>query len=141
MAEFGNNPRKARDIPAFTASSTVAKDIAAGEILKFDKVWTNNKNCYNPTTGVFTVPKTGLYQVSATVMSSKSKHLHVHLWQNENRMVALFAVAGYNEATANTVLNLKKNDRLYLKVKDGSQAIHNSKRDPYNMFSGYLLSE
>ena len=141
MAEFGNNPRKARDIPAFTASSTVAKDMVAGEIVKFDKVLTNNKNCYNPTTGVFTAPITGLYQVSATVMSSSSKSLYVHLWQNENSMVALYAAAGYNEATVNTVLNLKKNDRLYLKVKDGSRAMNNGKEYPYSTFSGYLLSE
>ena len=141
MAEFGNNPRKARDIPAFTASSTVAKDMADGEIMKFDKVWTNNKNCYNPTTGVFTVPKTGLYQVSATIMSSRSKNLYVHLWKNENSMMALYAAVGNNEATVNTVLHLKKNDRLYLKVIDGARGTYNTKTDLYNTFSGYLLSE
>ena len=112
-----------------------------GEIVKFENVWTNNKNCYNPTTGVFTAPKTGLYQVSATVMSSSSKALYAHLWQNENRLVAFYAAAGYNEATANTLLNLKKNDRLYLKVKGGSYAIHNHKDYQYSLFSGYLLSE
>ena len=112
-----------------------------GEILKFDKVLTNNKNCYNPTTGVFTAPKTGLYQVSATVMSSSSKDVHVHLWQNKNRLVSLYGAVGYNEATANTVLNLKKNDRLYLKVKGNSRAIYNTKAEPYSTFSGYLLSE
>jgi hypothetical protein len=141
LAEFGNNPRKARDIPAFTASSTVAKDMVAGEIVKFDKVWTNNKNCYNPKTGVFTVPKTGLYQVSATVMSPQNKALIVHLWQNENPMMAFYAPVGYNEATTNIVLNLKKNDRLYLKVSDSTRAIYNSKENPYSTFSGYLLSE
>ena len=112
-----------------------------GEILKFDKVWTNNKNCYNPTTGVFTAPKTGVYQVSATVMSSSSKTVFVYLWQNEIRMVALYGTTGYGAATANTVLNLKKNDRLYLKVSGHSHAIHNGKEHPYSMFSGYLISE
>ena len=137
--EFGNNPRKARDIPAFTAYSTVGKDMVDGEIVKCDKVWTNNRNCYNPTTGVFTAPKTGLYHVSATVMSTSSNSLHVQLWQNKNRLVSLYGGAGYNEATVNTVLNLKKNDRLCLKVVGG--AIFNSKAEPYSTFSGYLLSE
>jgi hypothetical protein len=112
-----------------------------GEIMKFDKVWTNNKNCYNPTTGVFTAPKTGLYLVSATVMSSSSKSLQVYLWQNENRLMSLYGAVGHNEATVNTVLNLKKNDRLYLKVRGGSRAIYNVKAEPYCTFSGYLLSE
>jgi hypothetical protein len=111
-----------------------------GEIVKFDKVLTNNKDCYNPTTGVFTAPKTGLYQVSATVMSSKHKTVFVHLWQNENRMVPLYGNVGHNVAAANIVLNLKKNDRLYLKVK-GSRAIHNHKDYQHSMFSGYLISE
>ena len=112
-----------------------------GEVVKFDKVWTNNKNCYNPTTGVFTAPKTGLYQVSATVMSTHNKALLVDLWQNENRLLALYATVGYNNVTANTVLNLKKNDRIYVKVRGSSYAIHSSKGHPYNAFSGYLLSE
>jgi hypothetical protein len=112
-----------------------------GEIVKFDKVWTNNKNCYNPTTGVFTAPKTGLYHVSATVMSTSSKVVYVFLWQNENSLVAFYAAAGYNEATVNTVLNLKRNDRLYLKANGSSGAIFNTKEHMYSMFSGYLLSE
>ena len=141
MAAFGNNPRKARDIPAFTASATDTKAMANGEIVKFSNVWTNNMNCYNPSTGVFTVPKTGLYQISATVMSSHNKALLVDLWQNENRLVALYAKTGYNDATANTVLNLKKNDRIYLKVRGGSFGINSSKEHPYSMFSGYLISE
>jgi hypothetical protein len=67
--------------------------------------------------------------------------VYVHLWQNENRLVALYTNVGYNEATVNTVLNLKKNDRLYLKVIGGSRAINNGKEYPYSTFSGYLLSE
>ena len=74
-------------------------------------------------------------------MSLSSKALYVRLWQNENPLVALYAAVGNNEATANIVLNLKKNDRLYLKVKGGSRSIYNYKDDPYSTFSGYLLSE
>jgi hypothetical protein len=75
------------------------------------------------------------------VMSSNLKMLHVHLWQNEKPLVALYAAVGYNESTANTVLNLKKNDRLYLQVRGDSRAIYNHKDNPYSTFSGYLLSE
>lgn len=140
LTEFGNN-RKPRDIPAFTASFSSAKDLGDGEIIKFDKVWTNNKNGYNPNTGVFTAPKTGLYQVSATIMSSHKKPLLAYLWQNDVRMVSLYSGTGYNEATANMVLNLKKDDRIYLKVRGGSGAIYGHLEKPYSMFSGYLISE
>jgi hypothetical protein len=59
---------------------------------------------------IFEDTKRGLFQVLATVMSSNHNTVYVHLWQNENRLVALYANVGYNEATANIVLNLKKND-------------------------------
>ena len=68
-------------------------------------------------------------------MSSNHKTVYVYLWQNENRLVALYANVGYNEATANIVLNLKKNDRLYLKVIGGSNAMYNSKAEPYSTLS------
>jgi hypothetical protein len=32
-------------------------------------------------------------------MSSSSKALHFHLWQNKNPLVSLYAAVGYNEAT------------------------------------------
>lgn len=88
---------------------------------------------------MFTAPKTGLYQISATVMSSHKKSLHVYLWQNDVRMVSLFSGEGYNEATANMVLNLKKDDRVYLKAR-GRGTIYSHKEKPYSMFSGYLIS-
>ncbi|XP_071152278.1 complement C1q subcomponent subunit B-like, partial [Mytilus edulis] len=55
------NTRNWRYITAITASLSSIKTINAKEILKFDKVWTNNGNHYDPNTGIFQAPREGLY--------------------------------------------------------------------------------
>ncbi|CAG2254699.1 unnamed protein product [Mytilus edulis] len=126
-----------RDIPAFTASLSAPKSVGKHEILKFDKVWTNNGNHYNPSTGIFQAPKEGLYQVSATVMSAHGKDIFVKLWQNETKMVGLFPGTGYSEATINMVLHLKKGDKVTVRGEGGN--LHSSSHY-YSTFSAFLIS-
>lgn len=106
------NTRNWRYIPAFTASLSYIKTINAKEILKFDKVWTNNGNHYDPNTGIFQAPREGLYHISTTVVSVKGKTVYAHIWQNETKTVGMYPDIGYNEATANVVLHLKEGDKI-----------------------------
>ncbi|VDH97741.1 Hypothetical predicted protein [Mytilus galloprovincialis] len=137
-SEF-RNYRKLRDIPAFTASvSTSQKRINAKGVVKFDKVWTNNGNHYDPNTGIFQAPREGLYYVSTTLMSASGKLVYAHIWQNEKRTVGLYPGTGYSEATANLVLNLKKGDKVT--VRSGGQSDLYSSNDYYSVFSAYLIA-
>ncbi|VDH93160.1 Hypothetical predicted protein [Mytilus galloprovincialis] len=136
------NIRNWRYIPAFTASLsyTSTKNINDKEIVKFDKVWTNNGNHYDPNTGIFIAPREGLYQVSTTVMSVYGKYVHVHIWQNETRTVGLYPGTGYNEATANIVLHLKKGDKITVRGGDSTRSYLFSSTSHYSMFSAYLIA-
>ncbi|VDI59087.1 Hypothetical predicted protein [Mytilus galloprovincialis] len=58
---------------AFAASLTASKTLGHGEIVKFDKVWTNVNNDYDPITGVYTSPEPGVYQFSCSVMTQNDK--------------------------------------------------------------------
>ena len=76
-----------RKIPAFSASMTRSKTLETGEVLKFDKVWANIMNGYDPNTGVFTVPMDGIYQFSCTVMNQSGKTVYVHLWKKDRSII------------------------------------------------------
>lgn len=132
-------PGRNQERPAFTASLTSSITLQPNEVLKFDKVWLNIGNVYDPSTGVFTVPRNGLYFVSSTVMASRGLHLHCHLWKNNQSDVGMFGT-DYSTGTLNTVMALKKGDRIYAKHdhnKDGEQLYGNH----WSMFSAYLISE
>ena len=110
------------------------------EIIKFDSMRTNIGGHYSPNTGVFTVPRPGLYMLSATVRATGDKHLHCALWVND---VMYERVYGTNSSTGslNTVLQLKKGDRVYIK-KDSkhSNSAEHMLGTYYSMFSGYLIA-
>jgi hypothetical protein len=106
----------------------------------FDKVWTNVGNGYNPNTGKFTAPKSGLYQISGTVTSESGKYLHVYLFKNEKQTVILFSGLGYATGTVNIVLKLQKGETVYMKHHNSTETIF-SNSDVYCVFSGFLISE
>ena len=129
-----------KEIPAFSASRSKSKSLGPGEIVLFDKVWTNVGNGYNPNTGKFTAPKGGLYQISGTVMSARGKHLHVYLFKNDTRTVCLYTGSGHATGTVNIVLKLQKGETVYMKHHNNTQTIY-SDSSVYCVFSGFLISE
>ncbi|CAC5402909.1 unnamed protein product [Mytilus coruscus] len=124
---------------AFTASLSAAKPIGSDEVVKFDKVWTNEGKGYYPNSGIFTAPRKGFYQISATTMSTLGKHFHSYLMKKKNeKTVGLYTGQGYHTGSANIVLKLKKGDRVYIKHKSNTENIY-SDADHWSMFSGYLF--
>ena len=110
------------------------------EIIKFDSVRTNIGRHYSPKTGVFTVPIPGLYMLSATVRSTRGKYLHCALWVNDVMYERAFGI-NLSTGSLNTLLQLKKGDRVYIK-KDSTYS-GTSERilgRYFSMFSGYLIA-
>jgi hypothetical protein len=128
------------EIPAFSASRSKSKSLGPGEIILFDKVWTNVGNGYNPNTGKFTAPKSGLYQISGTVMSTSGKNVAVYLFKNDKQTVSLYTGSGYATATVNIVLKLQKGETVYMKNHNSNHIIY-SDVSVYCVFSGFLISE
>lgn len=125
---------------AFAASLTDSKTLGDGQIVKFNKVWTNINNDYHPSTGVYTAPKTGVYQFSCTVMTSYGKTLRVFLCKNDTETVAIYpGETGHNMGTLNMILELKKDDRIYIKQGRGDIHIFSQSTSNFSMFSGYLI--
>jgi hypothetical protein len=127
----------------FSASRSKSKSLGPGEILLFDKVWTNIGNGYNPNTGKFTAPQSGLYQISGTVMSVPGKTLHAYLFKNDKQTVSAYASIGHNSMTSGTVnmvLKLQKGDTVYMKHQNITTTMYSSS-SVYCVFSGFLISE
>ena len=128
------------EIPAFSASRSQSKSLGPGEIILFDKVWTNVGHGYNPKTGKFTAPQSGLYQFSGTVMSLDQKRLYVHLIKNDKKTVSFYAGLGYATGAVSMVFKLQKGETVYMKHYHNTQTIY-SNVDVFCVFSGFLISQ
>ena len=85
--------------PVFTATLNGRPTLSETTgIVKFDNVILNREGGYDPKTGLFTAPRTGLYQISVTIMSDGGKDLCLHIAKNKQILLYLYG-AGLNGAT------------------------------------------
>ncbi|VDI01940.1 Hypothetical predicted protein [Mytilus galloprovincialis] len=119
---------------------TSRQTLGAGQIIKFNKVWTNVNNDYHPSTGVYTTPKPGLYHFSCTVMTPHDKILRVFLWKNDKKTGGVYpGSSGYNIGTLNMVLEPNKGDNVYIKQLGSEKSIWSEPAGNFCMFSGYQI--
>ncbi|XP_063434617.1 collagen alpha-2(VIII) chain-like [Mytilus trossulus] len=129
-----------KKIPAFSAALTSSKSLSAKEIVKFNKVLTNIRNGYNPSTGIFTVPISGVYQFSSVVMSQSGKKLVATLYLNDTRVSSVYIKSiAYQTGALSMVLDVKKGDQLTMK-SDSSYSIYSDIMN-YSTFSGHMISQ
>ncbi|XP_071145337.1 complement C1q-like protein 3 [Mytilus edulis] len=135
----GHFPKR-KDFPAFAAYRASSQSLSVNEVVKFDKVWTNNGNGYDPSSGVFTAPLAGLYHFAAVVMSTNGGNLYVRLFHNNDKITSTYTTdKGYKTGTFDIVLTLEKGDKVYIKSGHNSQSIF-SDADNYSTFSGNLIA-
>ncbi|OPL32814.1 hypothetical protein AM593_07233, partial [Mytilus galloprovincialis] len=128
-----------RTIVAFSAYTTRQQAIASNTNIKFEKVWTNIGNGYNPSTGIFTAPRQGVYHISAVVMSVKGQQLYLHLKHNNGYTAgSLVNGDGYKTGTFDVVFSLQKGDEISVGCKGRYNVFSNI--DKYTTFSGHLIA-
>jgi hypothetical protein len=110
-------------------------------VVKFDKVTVNRGEGYNPSTGVFTVPRKGLYHISCSIMAYSSNDVHYQLNQNNAFHTYGYAnTGGSTVSSINAIVEMKKGDRVFIKhrSKSKSQKIYGNH---HSTFSGYFMQE
>ncbi|XP_030293617.1 cerebellin-1-like isoform X1 [Sparus aurata] len=108
--------------------------------LKYSKVFTNIGNAYNPSTGFFTAPVKGVYNLQFTVMGYNAGNTAVYVYKNTQKIMANWEQNnnGVPEYFTNSlVLELTAGDEIHLVLRSGHYIFDNSNN--YSTFSGSLL--
>ncbi|XP_071135085.1 uncharacterized protein [Mytilus edulis] len=128
-----------RETVAFSAYRPSSQTLSSREKVIFDRVWSNVGNGYEPSTGIFTAPHSGLYHLTAVFMSTNGDVLNLDLCQNELKMTKSYLNGdGHKTGTFDVVFNLQKGDTVYIH-SNRSQTIF-SNTDKYITFSGYRIT-
>nr|XP_022291269.1 uncharacterized protein LOC111102709 [Crassostrea virginica] len=127
----------------FTAVVTSTSSSWNSGTLVFPKVITNVGNGYNPSDGVFTAPKAGVYVFFVNVQSYNTQSIYVDIVLNGAIKVRTMASdAGgseFYEAGPNlAVLSLQTGDRVWIKYYAG-QGYWTYSDGPLTTFSGFLI--
>jgi hypothetical protein len=128
--------------PAFAAVIEKHPFILRGinDVVKFDKIRFNRGQCYNPSTGVFTAPRKGLYHFSCAIIANASHQVHYQLNKNDAVYIKGYSnKSGYATSTINDVIEMKKGDRVYIKHRSSNYEEINGHY--HSTFSGYFIQE
>ena len=126
----------------FTAGVTSSSSSWNSGTLVFPKVITNVGHGYNPSDGVFTAPRAGVYVFFVNVQSYSNDDIYVDIVLNGATKVRTMAYHGsgeYHEAGPNlAVLSLQTGDRVWVKYYFG-QGYYTYSDGPITTFSGFLI--
>lgn len=114
-------------------------------ILPFEITRSNQGGGMDAKTGVFTVPKPGTYVFTfGAIKRDKALHVDIFLRLNDvERIASVYGSehAGYFTLSLQSILTLKKNDRIYLVLQSASGGGIYDDDDMTTHFSGFLLDE
>ena len=127
---------------AFHAIGSTTVTATAGGPLVLGHVVTNIGHAFDPQTGFFIAPVSGLYQFHATFMASQAAHVVVHAdIVVDGRSVALSISDSRNGFFDNTgveaVVHVAAGRKVYLRNGDSTSSSYHS--GEYLTFSGFLL--
>lgn len=124
------------DVIAFSAYRSTSQSLSIGTVVKFDKVWTNIGNGYNPNTGIFTAPRSGLYHFTSVRMSENNS-INLRLFLNNSMKSTVYIKTRYETGSFDVLLSLEKRDTVSIK-SSGTLTLHSSS-GIYISFSGYTI--
>ncbi|KAK3105598.1 hypothetical protein FSP39_001435 [Pinctada imbricata] len=110
------------------------------EAVKFDQVIENIGGGYNPATGKFTAPVSGIYSISVSIMSEPTNEMHLGIMRNDVRLSVVYSNKGtYPQATNTLNFSMKKGDTAWVQRITG-RVLHAPANMPYNVFTAVLIA-
>lgn len=138
--QYGQGGLSATLAPAFTAILTTPFP-PSGMPIKFGRTLYNGQNAYNPATGIFTSPLSGVYYFAYHV-HVKGTSLWVALYKNN--VPATYTYDEYkkgymDQASGSAVLELKESDQVWVQMpSDQANGLYSTEHI-HSSFSGFLL--
>ena len=109
-------------------------------MVKFEDVKVNRGQGYNPSTGVFTAPRKGLYHFACLIVGNNGQVVHYQLNKNDALYTRGYLTKGvHTSSTISSLVEMKKGDRVFIKHRTSSS--EQITGDHYSTFSGYFLQE
>nr|CBX41710.1 putative C1q domain containing protein MgC1q61 [Mytilus galloprovincialis] len=128
-----------KERPAFFAFLKGNSAFTGHDVLKFDDLRTNIGNHYNPSTGHFTAPKPGLYEISCLLYGYNNSRVTFQINKNDQLFAYGFTPGReWNSNTLSLLMELKKGDKVYVKhrIPSRRETVQGSQ---HAYFSGRLL--
>ena len=121
----------------FTAGVTSDSTTWSSGTLVFPKVITNVGSGYNPSDGIFTAPRAGVYVFFVNVQVY-STNIHAAIVLNGATKVRTMAYTNHDAGPNLAVLSLQTGDRVWV-IHKGGQGYWTHSDGPITTFSGFLI--
>jgi len=129
---------------AFSVGSTINLNgnSSSDHKIKYDRIFTNLGNAYNPNTGVFTCRYSGIYVFHYHALSQLDKPVYIDLYHNYLYVDSLYGhnPGGYAAGSNTAVIELLSGDTVYLDESSYNSWEYGGIYEVYSTFSGYFLA-
>ncbi|VDH91189.1 Hypothetical predicted protein [Mytilus galloprovincialis] len=145
LSEEQNGFRQPTNIVAFSAILDHTMTLGPLQVVKYNKIFTNIGNAYDPHHGHVIIPTKGIYLVSVTGMNDGANDIHLELVRNDDLIGTLYLGRnGWSAMSQTLVLSLDENDLIWVRVYNNNvyagHKIVGSVDQYYNSFSLLLMT-
>ena len=99
-------------------------DLTPGQIIQFQTMKQNYGNGYDPQTGIFTCPRSGLYFFTFTIMAYPGKWTDTKLVHNGSSIASSYSAGltiDYNTGNKSVLVHLHLGDKVWLEFLAGDK--------------------
>ncbi|XP_077997807.1 uncharacterized protein LOC144450919 [Glandiceps talaboti] len=123
------------------AKTTYIGRVSSNTVIVYDKVYSNDGNGYNTSTGKFTCPVSGMYYFMISALRDNSNHLLVCLIKNTTTLPCIYVHNSggrqHGAASNSVIIDVDQGDEIWVRLSNGHAVLSNS--NEFITFTGYLL--